>query len=345
MIKILPILLLIIIKSNLLLAQDQLDCSITFNDTVMIGQPMYFEYKLFNRSQNSVSVFYDSQGQNFNDLRRDESFEINVLDSNNKLIPNKISKQDEIRAYSRRTGFQELEEGDSLVYKHWIENWVDLEKDGIYTIECKKEFRLKKEQTPTIGCTSTFVVMPFDSTILVYKIQEIWDKRSKEMSYTPRNDLLTLLCRVNSKNIIPYLDQIIDSSTNIPDIKSALKGLSKFNSDENVFRIISKPFEFEKHRFRSVVAREELLSPVLNSIKHSAIHYLANFDDSLFIPFALQHKNDSYPAIRLYIMQQLCSRKSEMALHVIRENLKDENGRVVSEAKMLLNRYEENKEK
>lgn len=163
-----PLLFLIVSHSNTIVAQIKLECSIHFNDTVMVEQPMYFEYYLSNPNRKTISVYYDALGQNFNNLSRDESFSIKIYDSGNKLIPTIKSIQDDIIGYSRRVGYQKLENGDSLVYKIWIDNWVELNKPGIYTIECSKEFRWtnghRKVQKVTTSSYNNFEVIPFDSS-------------------------------------------------------------------------------------------------------------------------------------------------------------------------------------
>ncbi|MGE5357048.1 MAG: hypothetical protein ACM3PT_12505 [Deltaproteobacteria bacterium] len=358
---------------NITIAQNGLVCSINFPDTLMLGHSMYFEYSIHNRSKKPTTLYYDPYGQNHNDLRRDESFTIKVFDSNKKLVPLKKSKQDEIIMISRRVGYHELQVGDSLVFTHWIDNWVDLDRPGNYTIQCTKEFRkLKKgknEKQVSVECTKSFVVMAHDSIKLANNIHHIWLRATEFKEYPPLIQLnqtpkefedrraqrtadyyyhenqLKLLCRLKSEQIIPYLDQIMTTSINTQHIQLAMEGLSKFNKNKDVFNILSKPFLYEELRFKSAVAREDLLEGILSNLKHSSIYYLSNFDDSLLVPFMLKYQNDNSYEVRLYIMQQLYKRNSQYCLENLLLNLNDNNATIRSEANRLLKMYElENKE-
>ena len=132
----------------------------------------------------------------------------------------------------------------------------------------------------------------------------------------------------------------MSSSENTENIQLAMEGLSKFNRDEEVFSIISKPFQYEEVRFESSVTREELLEGLLNNLKHSSLHCLSNFEDSLLIPFMLKHQNDKSYSVRLYIMQQLYIRKSQYSFENLKVNLNDNNSTIKSEASRLLKKYE-----
>lgn len=370
--RILQILLTILAIVNVTIAQNGLECSINFPDTLLLGQSMFFQYSIHNRSKKTITLFYDPYGQNFNDLSRDESFTVKVYDSNKKLMPLKKSIQDEIIMESRRVGYQKLLLGDSLVYIHWIDNWVDLDRPGEYTIQCTKEFRIlkknKKKEQVTANCITKFVVLPYDSLKLANNIHDIWlrateykeyppliqlnqthkefkDRRAQRMAdYYYHENQLKLLCRLKSEQIIPYLDQIMSTYINTHHIQLAMEGLSKFNMNKEVFNIISKPFLYEGLRFMSGVAREDLIESVLNNLKLSSLHYLSKFEDSLLIPFMLKHQNDNSYSIRLYIMQQLYKKKSQYFLENLKVNLYDKNETIRSEASRLLKMYEiENK--
>ena len=370
--RILQILLTILAIENVTTAQNGLECSINFPDTLLLGQSMYFEYSIHNSSKKPITLYYDPLGFNHNDLRRDESFIVKVYDSSRKLIALKHSVQDEIIMISRRVGYQELLLGDSLSYLHWIDNWVDLDRPGTYTVQCTKEFRIlkkgKKTEQVTVNCTKSFLVMPYDSIKLAYKISDIWsniteykeyppliqfnqtkkefeDRRAQKMvDYDFHRNQFKLLCRLKSEQIIPYLDQIMSTSINTEHIQMAMEGLSKFNKNKKVFNIISKPFLFEGLRFKSGVAKEDLIEGVLSNLKISSIHYLSKFEDPLLIPFMLKHQNDKSYSVRLYIMQQLFERNSEYSFENLKANLSDNNADIRSEANRLLKMHElENK--
>lgn len=101
--------------STLSYTQEKLYCSIQFMDSVMIGQESYFEVHLKNPGRKSLEVNYDPVGNNFNHLKRDQSFIIKVSDVNGNIIPNKASTSDYITMISRRVGYQELSGSDSMV--------------------------------------------------------------------------------------------------------------------------------------------------------------------------------------------------------------------------------------
>jgi hypothetical protein len=369
--RILQTLLTILTIVNLTMAQNELECSIALQDTLMVGQSMYFEYFIHNKTQEVETIYYDPLGQNFNNFRRDESFVIELYDSNNKIIPIKDSKQDEIVAYSRRVGFKELLKGDSLGYVLWVDNWFDLTKAGEYTVKCSKEFRLKSggkdEERIIATCESQFLIMSYDSIRIANKVHHIWmnvsekkkeppliqinqtrkefqDRRNQRtQNYNHRQNQLKLLCRLKTKQIIPYLDEIMSSSKSTEDIQLAMEGLSKFNTDKEAFNIISKPFQYEEVRFGSGVTREEILEGLLSNLKHSALHYLSKFDDAFLIPFMLKHQNDKSYSVRLYIMQELYGRNSQYSLDNLKVNLNDNNATIRSEASKLLRMYEREK--
>ena len=89
--RILQILLTILAIENLTIAQNGLECSINFPDTLLLGQSMYFEYSIHNSSKKPITLYHDPLGFNHNDLRRDESFTVKVYDSTKKLISLKYS--------------------------------------------------------------------------------------------------------------------------------------------------------------------------------------------------------------------------------------------------------------
>lgn len=366
--QILQILLTILTIVNVSMAQNDLECSINFPDSLLLGQSMYFEYSIHNRSKKPITLYYDPKGQNHNDLRRDESFIVKVYDSNYNLMPLKKSIQDEVFADSRRVGFDELLAGDSLVFIHWIDDWVELDRPGEYSVQCTKEFRKlrknKKEVQVTANCISSFVAVGYDSIKLANNIHDIWLRANEYKEYPPliqlnqtqkefedrsaqrmvdfnyRENQFKLLCRLKSEQIIPYLAQIMSSSINTEHVQLAMKGLSKFNRNKDVFDIITKPFEYEGSRFRSVFAREELLESVLSNLKNSSLYYLSNFEDSLLVPFMVKHQNDKSFSVRLYIMQQLYYRKSQYSLENLKANLNDPNATIRSEANRLIKMYD-----
>lgn len=366
------ILLTILAIVNVTTAQNGLECTIDFPDTLLLGQSMYFEYSIHNNSKKPITLYHDPLGFNHNDLRRDESFTVKVYDSTKKLIALKHSIQDEIIMISGRVGYQELLLGDSLSYLDWIDNWVDLDRPGTYTVQCTKEFSIlkkgKKAERVTVNCTKNFFVMPYDSIKLAYKIRKIWSNATEYKEYPPliqfnqtkkefedrraqkiadyyyHKNQFKLLCRLKSEQIIPYLDQIMSTSKNTEHIQMAMEGLSKFNKNKDVFNIISKPFLFEGLRFKSGVAREALFEEVLSNLKNSSIHHLSKFEDSLLIPFMLKHQNDKSYSVRLYIMQQLYERNSEYSFENLKANLSDNNATIRSEANRLIKMHElENK--
>ncbi|MCB0605673.1 MAG: hypothetical protein KDC25_12440 [Saprospiraceae bacterium] len=366
--RILQIILTILAIVNVSIAQNGLECSINFPDTLLLGQSMYFEYSIHNRSKKPITIYYDPYGQNYNNLRRDESFIVKVYDSNNNLMPLKKSIQDEMIMVSRRVGYHELLSGDSLVFIHWIDDWVELDRPDEYSVQCTKEFRKfkknKKGILVTANCISSFVAVAYDSIKLANNIHDIWLKATQYKEYPPLIQLnqthkefegrsaqrmadyyyhenhLKLLCRLKSEQIIPYLDQIMSTSINTEHIQLAMKGLSKFNRNKDVFNIISKPFQYEELRFKSVVTREELLEGVLSNLKHSSLHYLSNFEDSLLVPFMVKHQNDKSFSVRLYIMQQLYNRKSQYSLENLKASLNDPNATIRMEANRLIKMYD-----
>ena len=371
--RILQILLIALTLVNLTIAQNGLECSIAFQDTLIVGQSMYFEYSIHNRTQEAKAIYYDPVGQNFNNLKRDESFVIEIYDSNNKLIPIKESKQDEIVVYNRRTGFEEILKDDSLIYVLWIDDWLDLTELGQYTVKCSKEFRLKgnskNEEKLIVTCESDFLVKSYDSISIANKVHEIWQNATEKKKEPPliqfgqtrkefqdrrnqrlqncyyRENQLKLLCRLKTKQIIPYLDQIMSTSTNTHHIQLAMEGLSKFNMNKEVFNIISKPFSYDRLRFTSEVSRGDLIENVLNTLKLSSLHKLSKFEDSLLIPFMLKHQNDKSYSVRLYIMQQLYKKNSQYSLENLKVNINDNNATIRSEASMLLRMYEREKKR
>jgi len=329
--------------STLSYTQEKLYCSIQFMDSVMIGQESYFEVHLKNPGRKSLEVNYDPVGNNFNHLKRDQSFTLKVTDVNGNIIPNKASTPDEITMISRRVGYQELHGSDSRIYRHYIHDWVDLAQPGEYKIDCSKEYNIKKRKrkylTSTIGCEASFELMAFDSTKYEKDVHNLWREIKSLQDYSDRQVAMDLFCRSESKTIIPYLEQVIDSSRNISEIQTAMKGLSKFTENQEVFHMLSRVFEYEDSRFRKQVAREELLSSLMDNIKHAAIIYISGFDDSLVNPYLRKHHQDKSYAVRLYIMQELHRRKDAEAEAIITINLQDVNERVRKEAEFLMSLY------
>jgi hypothetical protein len=57
--RILQIILTILAIVNVSIAQNGLECSINFPDTLLLGQSMYFEYSIHNRSKKPITIYYD----------------------------------------------------------------------------------------------------------------------------------------------------------------------------------------------------------------------------------------------------------------------------------------------
>ena len=77
--RILKILFIFLVIVDATIAQNGLECSIKFADTLLLGQSMYFEYSIHNSSKKPITLYYDPLGNNLNNLRRDESFTVKFM--------------------------------------------------------------------------------------------------------------------------------------------------------------------------------------------------------------------------------------------------------------------------
>lgn len=335
----------ILLNLQLLIGQKGLHCSINFAfDTMMIGQPMCFNYLIESNFSKSLSVYYDPQGSIWNKLGRDESFEIMIYSPSGKIIEKISSPRNEMIAYSRRVGFKEISKNSNLEYKLWMDEWSNIEIPGTYTINASKEIQIGtksgKIKNERLSCNHTFEVINHDSTKLTSIIESLWFKYSNAKSYKDKEFALDILCRINSTEAIKYYEEIITKSKNVFNIKNALSGISRFQEDERSLKAFKFIFELNPQIFNEGVTNPLLIDAIPNTLKHTTIHLVSSFSDIKAIPFLLSCKNDSYYPIRLFVMQELFRRNKEIAYQVISDNLFDENESVKSEAKLLLNQID-----
>ena len=339
------IVVIILCSSGFLFSQKKISCSVHFTDTVLIGQPQHFKYQLQNNRRKTVEVYYDSQGKNYNNLKRNESFNIKIRDSTNRTIPIKESKPDQISVSNRRVGYKKLNKNESLINWHDINQWADIKVPGQYTIECSKEIQVKKWNKKIkkieVSCTTTFEVITTDSIMLAESLAQLWSRiQNEKKDYNERMHLMQLFCKYESQSIIPYLEEVIDSSLNTSDIHAAIEGLSKFKDNEQVFWILSRVLEYKPERFRKFVTREKLLSGLMDNIQGRAVRCLFEFnDDLLVLPYLRKHHRHPQAIVRLFIMQELDKRNDIEAKKVIEANLLDKDQRVRSQAMSLIQKY------
>lgn len=336
--------LILLTLSTFVIAQNKLECSISMDSIMMIGQPMYLEYEISIKDDEIKSIYYDPRGSNFNDLKRDESFKVKLFNVDGDTIPLKKSTLDKIMAYSKRVGFITPRKDESLTYKHWIEDWFELESLGTYTIELTKNFASRNINdilyNETKTCRALFSVTTSDSTELSNSIQNLWIKANDTNLFEDKRKYLDIIAKSKSKITIPYLEQLLVDGKSTFDIQIAIRGLSKFIDDKQAFNIIAKVFDIEDSRFWSSSASKELNNSVLDNVHHSAIHALSKFSDSLTIPLMIEQQGNRYYAVRLYIMQQLPRKNLELGKQVIKNNINDSHETVRSEAIRLLKHYE-----
>jgi len=185
-------------------------------DTLVLGEPQYFYYVMFNNSDKEVYV------QNGGDYRggMKHSFSVVITSIDGDTIPYLF---DVGKMGGGLIGFDRIAPWGKKRFKLFLPNWGEIEKEGNYTIEVSKNFRLSPTQPKFIAAKnktdiSRVVVVPLKSIknfIVVkddVKLGEFIQNLTAEMkaesnSYYNKYEQRQLLRHVKDKRIIPFLEE------------------------------------------------------------------------------------------------------------------------------------------
>ncbi len=317
-------------------AQDLLNCSVAVYDTVLIGQPMMLEYRVTSHSQVPNKIFYDPEGSVYNNLGRNEDFNVTVTGPNQEVLPTLPIYPLTSVLVSKLVGHVPIREGDSLNYTLWIDNWVDLDTVGTYNVTCSKRFTINGEESFELSCSTEFLVVDCDSLSLDKWISKYMVQITASQPGFFRSDALHILCRVKNPAVVPYLGSYMITSASRNEILHIADALSNFPFSLTAFEYISKAVELPGSRFVYPGSRQDLLEEQQASAKHILFHDAAAFADSLFIPFGLSFQDDSDFSMRNFLMQELYRRNSEYLPDLL-QKYKDDPSEVISkQARRLL---------
>lgn len=321
---------------------DQLYCTLELSaDTIMIGQPMFFKYQVRNNGKRPLEIYYDSQGRYWNDIGRDETFEIDCYDEQAQLLEDRIATENLVISCSKFVGFKKVEPADRLEYVHWLEDWVTINEPGTYYVEGHKEIvvkKRKKRRARELTCGRSFVVVPFDSLRLEQHLAHLWKVITNPRTASRYEQ--EALARIQSERAIPYLQMLIDSSGDYSKTVNGIKGLSKFTANRVAFRSIAKILDYDSSLL-PVSPERALPESLMGNIRLFAFSGIAAFPDTLSTPFIRQLEDHPDSQIRMKVLQHFFSRAPQAARPMVERRLNDESERVRKEAGWMYQRLQE----
>ncbi len=333
-----------LLSTSFLIAQlDQLYCTIDLpTDTIMIGQPLPVKYYVRNQGKRPIDVYYDPIGTYWNDIGRDETFEVDCFDEQGNLLEHRVAIESQIVSYSKYVGLQEIGSTDSLEYVLWLEDWVAINSPGTYRFEIRKKAVIDKiirGPGKVLNCSQSIVVIPFDSLRLEQHLADLWSTITTT-GIASRYEQEALV-RNPSERAIPYLRMLVENSGQYQRIVNGIKGLSKYTSNTVAFQAIAKIFD-PKNDQPLVPARTPILEEsLMQNIRGFAFRAMSQFQDSLSLPLVLNLEEHPDSKVRMRVIQHLYHRDQEIAKPVIERRLNDESEDVRKEARWMFKRLQE----
>lgn len=294
------------------------------NNTLLLGEPSFFNYVLNNNSEESIFV---EEGGDYRSGRK-ISFQVYIISSKNDTL----KKKELFGAMGGFIGFHEIEPQQSRKFKLFLPMWGEIEKADIYKLSVSKKFKIAPSNPYLSNDYSKTEVVPKEANItlpviddkselgdfIFNMIQEIEAEtkgrkiknsgfKTGERSYQPISEQLSEYLRIirelKDDRIVPFL---IDSYNNNKHFsrKQTISYLSHYPNSKGVLEVLINASNGVDNSKYEILEDSISISSSSEYTRQNALKAIMRFKNKKAIDFLISKKNDDFPHERYMILSR-----------------------------------------
>jgi hypothetical protein len=294
-------------------------------DTILLGEPMYFQVVITNISDDNI---YVEEGGDYRG-GRPEKFRVLALTEKNDTV--------DARDWPGVGGggfvvFEKILPRQSRKYELFLTSWVEIQKPGTYKLVASKDFHLalngsirsenyaQIEIVPKASSATLVVVEDYAGfgvfmEALFKEIRDItnghiieggyyWiNEGEREMVTKMLTEKIEMIHDINDPRIIPFLAESYRKNKYISQA-TAIRLLSKFSNEDTAFAVLKLAAQAPEES-RCLVSEDSIYFVVYGGdIRPEAIRGIMQRNDSKAVDFLVAKKDDGYPCERETILRR-----------------------------------------
>jgi hypothetical protein len=294
-------------------------------DTILLGEPMYFQVVITNISED---IIYVEEGGDYRG-GRPEKFRVLALTEKNDTL-------DARDWFSGHGGgivhFQKILPRQSRKYELFLTSWVEIQKPGTYQLVASKDFQIASENPFETRNYAQIEIVPKESsaTLVVVEdpaglgvfmealVKEIRDSTNgriidggrywineTEIGEVSKRlaEKIEMVHDIHDPRIIPFLVESYRTNKYIPP-STAIWLLSKFSKEDTAFSVLKLAAQAPEQS-RCFVSEDSIGYAVYGSdIRPEAIRGIMQRNDTQAVDFLVAKKDDGYPCEREVILRR-----------------------------------------
>ncbi|TXB56375.1 hypothetical protein FRY97_21845 [Phaeodactylibacter luteus] len=325
-------------------------------DTLLLGEPAFFNYVLKNNSDESI---YVEEGGDYRSGRK-ISFNVYIISSDNDTL----KKRELWGAMGGRIGFHEIKAKESRKFKLFLPMWGDIERADNYKLSVSKKFRIAKSN-PFLSRKTNYdntEIVPKESSILlpvidnqeelgnfIYEMIEDIKEETKgrviegpgfktgERTYKPMSERLAEYLRIihelKDDRIVPFLIDCYNNNEYFTRNR-AINYLSRYPNNENVLEVLIDASNGADNSKYEIFEDSISISWSSDYTRQVALLSIMKFKDEKAINYLVSKNDDDFPHERYMILIRakfLMSEEDRLRIYHAFED--DEHLAVVKKAK------------
>lgn len=292
-------------------------------DTILLGEPMYFQVVITNISDDTI---YVEEGGDYRGGRT-ETFNVLALTEKNDTV----DARDWFSMIGGGfVGFHEFLPRQSKKYDLLLTSWVEIQKPGTYKLVASKDFNLALNDLDITEDYTQIEIVPKESsaTLVVVEdhagfgvfmealVKEIRDstnghiikggsykinERESRMVSKRLTEKIKMIDDIHDPRIIPFLVESYRTNKYIPP-STAIWLLSKFSKEDTAFAVLKLAAQAPEQS-RCFVSEDSIGFAVSGGdIRPLAIGGIMQRNDTKAVDFLVAKKDDGYPCEREVIL-------------------------------------------
>ena len=294
-------------------------------DTVLLGEPMYFQVVITNISDD---IIYVQEGGDYRG-GRPETFRVLALTEKNDTLDARDWPNGDFGGISF---FQKNLPRQSRKYELFLTSWVEIQKPGTYKLVASKDFHItlngsiSSENYAQIeivpkASSATLVVVEDHAGLGVFMealVKEIrdstngriidggryWINENERGEVSKRlAEKIEMIHDINDPRIIPFLAESYRTNKYIPP-STAIRLLSKFSKEDTAFAVLKLAAQAPEES-RCLVSEDSIYFVVCGGdIRPEALRGIMQRNDTQAVDFLVAKKDDGYPCERSTILRR-----------------------------------------
>ena len=287
-------------------------------DTILLGEPMYFNYVINNISDD---VIYVKEGGDYR-CGRPETFNVLALTEKNDTV----DRREWFTVYGGgMVGFRKILPKQSRKFELFLTSWVEIQKPGTYKLLASKNFHIAFENpfaTEDVSYENVEIVPKEASTMLVVVedyaglgvfvdalVKEVKDRTDEQSADEKANRVVNeslgkkikMIEDINDSRIIPFLVESYQENRYIRP-SMAIRLLSKFSQEASAFETLQRAAQSAEPS-RCFVSEDSIGFAVGgDDVRPIAIDGIMKRDDQKALDFLIAKKDDTYPCERMTML-------------------------------------------